>query len=335
MLGADALAIVPPSGELAAGTGSRSSSCESAGVASLRSEVDEVEVRLFAILRERAGASDSLEVELDDGATVGRRARALAARARPAELLERLPVRMAVNRDYADEETALRAGDELALVPPVSGGAAGRTPGSPRSRSRSDALAAPVGRPGAGAIVAFQGTTREVERLEYEAYAEMAEERIAAILRECVERHGLEAAAAEHRVGSVPLGEPSVIVAVSAAHREEAFAGAREAIDRIKAEAPIWKREVEGRRKRGRAGSRGTDPDERARLTHLDDAGQRPDGRRRRQAGERAPRASPRRGCGCRRRRRRRSSAATRPKGDVLGHRAARRHPGAPSGPGS
>ena len=74
----------------------------------------------------------------------------------------------------------------------------------------------------------------------------MASERIEAILAECVAAHGLEAAAAEHRVGSVPLGEPSVIVAVSAAHRGEAFAGAREAIDRIKAEAPIWKREIEG-----------------------------------------------------------------------------------------
>ena len=74
----------------------------------------------------------------------------------------------------------------------------------------------------------------------------MASERIAAILGECLAAHGLEAAAAEHRIGTVPLGEPSVIVAVSAPHRGEAFAGAREAIDRIKAEAPIWKREVEG-----------------------------------------------------------------------------------------
>ena len=74
----------------------------------------------------------------------------------------------------------------------------------------------------------------------------MAEERIAAILRECVERHGLEAAAAEHRVGSVPLGEPSVVVASPPPTATKAFAGAREAIDRIKAEAPIWKQEVEG-----------------------------------------------------------------------------------------
>ncbi len=109
-----------------------------------------------------------------------------------------------------------------------------------------EALSRAVGRPGAGAIVCFEGTTRDVERLEYEAYGEMARERIAAILHSCVERHGLEAAAAEHRVGGVPLGEASVIVAVSAAHRAEAFAGAREAIDAIKAQAPIWKREVEG-----------------------------------------------------------------------------------------
>ena len=134
-----------------------------------------------------------------------------------------------------------------------------------------DALAAAVGRPGAGATVVFCGTTRDVEKLEYEAYAEMAEERIATILGECVAAHGLEAAAAEHRVGTVPLGEPSVVVAVSAAHRGEAFAGAREAIDRIKAEAPIWKREVEGD---GGALGRGHAPAGRAdepRLTHLDD----------------------------------------------------------------
>ena len=102
-----------------------------------------------------------------------------------------------------------------------------------------------VGRPAAGAIVSFQGTTRDVERLEYEAYREMAEQRMASIVREAIERHGLEAAAAEHRVGAVPLGEASVVVAASAAHRDEAFAGAREIIDRIKAEAPIWKKEID------------------------------------------------------------------------------------------
>ena len=114
-----------------------------------------------------------------------------------------------------------------------------------------DELVSLVRRAGAGAIVTFQGTTRDVESLEYEAYREMAEERIAAIVADAIVRHGLEAAAAEHRVGTVPLAEASVTVAVSAAHRGEAFAGAREIIDRIKAEAPIWKRE-EGEWVKGR-----------------------------------------------------------------------------------
>ena len=107
-----------------------------------------------------------------------------------------------------------------------------------------------VGRDSAGAIVTFQGTTRDVERLEYEAYREMAEERMRSIVTEAVERHGLEAAGAEHRIGTVPRGTSSVIVAVSAVHREEAFTAAREIIDRIKSEAPIWKKEVEGAEER-------------------------------------------------------------------------------------
>ena len=118
-----------------------------------------------------------------------------------------------------------------------------------------DALAARVRDPRAGAVVTFSGVTREVERLEYEAYAEMAEERMAAIAAEALERHGLCAAAVEHRVGDVPLSEPSVIVAVSAPHRGEAFAGAREIIDRVKAEAPIWKKEIEGGEERWVRGS--------------------------------------------------------------------------------
>jgi molybdopterin synthase catalytic subunit len=85
--------------------------------------------------------------------------------------------------------------------------------------------------------------TRGVERLEYEAYEAMAESTMAEIAAAAVERHGLCAAAVEHRLGTVALSEPSVIVAVSAPHRAEAFAGAREIIDRLKAQAPIWKRE--------------------------------------------------------------------------------------------
>lgn len=202
-----------------------------------------VRVRLFAVLRERAG-SDSIEIELADGATVADALAQLATAPSLAEVLDRMPVRMAVNRSYAAAETPLAPGDELALIPPISGGAEPHVRVTEEPLSLDD-LARSVGRPEAGAVVAFQGVTREVARLDYEAYREMAEERMAEILRECARRHGLEAAAAEHRVGSVPLGESSVIVAVAAAHRGEAFAGAREAIDRIKAEAPIWKREVE------------------------------------------------------------------------------------------
>ena len=98
--------------------------------------------------------------------------------------------------------------------------------------------------PRAGAVVLFEGVTREVEELDYEAYVEMAEPRLAAIAAEEAVRHGLCAVAVEHRTGTVRLGEPSVIVAVSAPHRGEAFAGARAVIDRVKAEAPIWKVEI-------------------------------------------------------------------------------------------
>ena len=208
-----------------------------------------VNVLLFAILRERAG-TDSVDVEVREGATVADAIDALRARPELEDVLARMPIRMAVNREYADGGAVLAAGDELALVPPVSGGAGDPEP-EVHARVTSESLdacavAALVSRPAAGAVVTFQGTTRDVARLDYEAYTEMAAERIEQILRDCVRKHGLEAAAAEHRTGPVQLLEPSVIVAVSAAHREEAFAGAREAIDRIKAEAPIWKKEVEG-----------------------------------------------------------------------------------------
>jgi molybdopterin synthase catalytic subunit len=200
----------------------------------------EVTVRLFAMLRERAGARE-LTLDLPDGASVRDALDELG------ELAAGLPLVMAVNREYAPEDQVLDAGDELALIPPVSGGETAlvhaRVTGDPLSL---DAVTGRVRDPRAGAVVTFQGVTRDVEKLEYEAYAEMAEERIAAIVADAVERHGLCAAAAEHRIGDVPLSEPSVIVAVSAPHRGEAFAGGREIIDRLKAEAPIWKKEVEG-----------------------------------------------------------------------------------------
>jgi molybdopterin synthase catalytic subunit len=205
-----------------------------------------VRVRLFAILRERAGRSE-IELELPDGARVAD------ALARLEDLAGGLPLVMAVNREYADRDAPLEAGDELALIPPVSGGAqaAGDVTGDAghvrvtREPLALDGLARSVTRPAAGAVVAFYGVTREVERLEYEAYIEMAEAQMAQIVAAAATRHGLCAAAAEHRIGDVVLGEPSVSVAVSAPHREQAFAGAREIIDAIKASVPIWKKEIE------------------------------------------------------------------------------------------
>jgi molybdopterin synthase catalytic subunit/molybdopterin converting factor small subunit len=189
------------------------------------------------MLRERAGAG-SVTLELPEGARVRDALDSLS------DLAEGIPLVMAVNREYASEEQVLGAGDELALIPPVSGGAPwARVSAEPLSL---DSLAARVRDPRAGAVVTFAGVTRDVDRLEYEAYAEMAQQRMEAIATEAAERHGLCAAAVEHRVGEVPLSEPSVIVAVSAPHRGEAFAGAREIIDRVKAEAPIWKKEIEG-----------------------------------------------------------------------------------------
>jgi molybdopterin synthase catalytic subunit len=204
------------------------------------SQIVEVTVKLFAVLRERAGARE-VTLQLPEGARVQDALDSLA------EVAAGVPVVMAVNREYADADAVLSANDELALVPPVSGGEPVlihvRVTEDPLS---VDAVAVLVRNPSAGAVVVFEGITRAVDALEYEAYAEMAEEQIAKILAEVKERHLLAAVAAEHRIGLVPLSQPSVLVAVSAPHRDAAFAGAREAIDRIKAEAPIWKKELDG-----------------------------------------------------------------------------------------
>src|SRR5947208_3410708 len=172
-----------------------------------------IRVRLFAGLRGRAGA-DEVELELPDGARVSDALEQLTA------IADGTGVVMAVNREYANADAPLHADDELALIPPVSGGetteAHARVTTEPL---RLDPLIELVKDPRAGAVVTFQGVTREVDKLEYEAYSEMAEKEIAAIVARAIERHGLCAAAAEHRIGEVPLSEPSVTVAASAPHR--------------------------------------------------------------------------------------------------------------------
>jgi molybdopterin synthase catalytic subunit len=202
-----------------------------------------VSVRLFAGLRERAGGQH-VEVELPEGARVTDLLAAMAST--PVGALAPGQCVVAINREYAPASAEVHADDEIALIPPVSGGAEpvhARVTGEPLDVA---ALAAAVRDPRAGAVVVFEGVTREVESLDYEAYAEMALGRLRTIGEEEAARHGLCSVALEHRTGTVPLGEPSVIVAASAPHRGEAFDGARALIDRVKAEAPIWKVEVDG-----------------------------------------------------------------------------------------
>ena len=151
----------------------------------------EVTVRLFAMMRERAGAGEFV-LDLPDGARVRD------ALDRLGDLAQGMPLALAVNREYAPEDRSLEPGDELALIPPVSGGEA--RPIAPHVRVSAEPLSLEeltrsVRDRRAGAVVTFQGVTRRVERREYEAYTEMAEERMAAIAREAVERHRLCAAA--------------------------------------------------------------------------------------------------------------------------------------------
>jgi len=205
----------------------------------------DVTVRLFASLREHAGAG-TVALQLVDGATVADAIEQL--RDGPLSgLPDNAPFVAAVAREYVKTDHPLVEGDELALVPPVSGGAGevrlAEVTGEPLD---PEAVRKLVADPSTGATVVFLGTTREVPSLEYEAYVEMAREKLRELAKAAVAEHGLAAAAVAHRTGTVPLGEPSVIVAASAPHRGEAFAGARAVIDRVKAEAPIWKVEVDG-----------------------------------------------------------------------------------------
>jgi molybdopterin synthase catalytic subunit/molybdopterin converting factor small subunit len=197
-----------------------------------------VTVRLFAGLRERAGWARR-EIEAD---FVGEVWPALGLGEEPGGLL------YAVNREYAEPGQELRDGDEVALIPPVSGGAF-RVTEKPLSL---DAVVAEVADERAGGIATFTGTVRrqsrgrEVLYLEYEAYAEMAEDVIAQLAAELDETHDLCGISIHHRVGRVEIGEPSVVIAVSAPHRQDALAACRQAIDRLKETVPLWKKEVYG-----------------------------------------------------------------------------------------
>ncbi|MFL6038831.1 MAG: molybdenum cofactor biosynthesis protein MoaE [Gaiellaceae bacterium] len=196
-----------------------------------------VKVRLFAGLRERAGWS---EKELDDVTRVEHVWPALGLGPEPDGLL------YAVNKEYAPQERELADGDEVALIPPVSGGSF-RLSADPLSL---DDAVAEVRTDRAGAIATFVGTTRvesrgrTVRHLDYEAYEGMAEQVMAEIAESLKQRYDLSEIAIHHRTGRVEIGEPSVVIAVSAPHRQDALAACKDAIDTLKDQVPLWKKEV-------------------------------------------------------------------------------------------
>ena len=195
-----------------------------------------VHVKLFAGLRERAGWG---ERELNGVDRVADVWPALDLGDEPEGLL------YAVNKEYADQDRTLTDGDEVALIPPVSGGTF-RLSGNPLSL---DAVVDEVRSDRAGAIATFTGTTRVQSRghtvlhLDYEAYEEMAEQVITQIADELKRSYDLCEIAIHHRTGRVDIGEASVMIAVSAPHRQDALAACKDAIDTLKSRVPLWKKE--------------------------------------------------------------------------------------------
>jgi molybdopterin synthase catalytic subunit len=226
-----------------------------------------VRIRLFAIQRELAGARE-VRVELPDGSDVEAAWNALVAQ-HPVLAPGRSSLRFARNGDYAEPTTVLTDGDEVAMIPPVSGGASGHGQRilelreAPFTSAILGELADRLAVPEDGAFVGFLGRTRStpgtpapgqeaeaarhagraVESLDYEAHESMALSVLGTIADEVSDRFGVERLAIIHRTGEVPLGEPSIAVGAAAPHRDAAFAAARYAIDETKARAPIWKAE--------------------------------------------------------------------------------------------
>ncbi|HKB20904.1 MAG TPA: molybdenum cofactor biosynthesis protein MoaE [Gaiellaceae bacterium] len=196
-------------------------------------------VRFFAGLRERADASRR-EVDLPDSAAVADVWSALDLGPEPPGLL------YAVNRAYAERQSPLVEGDEVALIPPVSGGALRLT----HAPVNLTSVVVEVVDHRAGAIATFLGTVRarsrdrDVIALEYEAYEEMAEEVMTKIAEELASRYDLCKVAMAHRLGRVEVGETSVAIGVSAPHRQDALAACADAIEALKARVPLWKKEL-------------------------------------------------------------------------------------------
>jgi molybdopterin converting factor subunit 1 len=207
-----------------------------------------VRARLFARLREQAGV-DSRSIELPIGSTVSDVYGALR-RAHPALEPDRSAVRPALNQEFTDWDAKVVDGDEVAFIPPVSGGTDAGTlfevTSEPLDARRVEAA---VAHSGAGAICTFTGVVRDhsrgrsVTHLEYEAFAEMATAEMRKIAAEIAQRWPEARVAMVHRTGRLEIGEPSVVVSVSCPHRAEAIAACKWGIDRLKESVPLWKKE--------------------------------------------------------------------------------------------
>ncbi|MBI4415449.1 MAG: MoaD family protein [Euryarchaeota archaeon] len=206
--------------------------------------VDDVDVtvRFFAAYRELTGLRET-RVALADGATLGDllarvfEAHPKLARYRPSMLL-------AVNQEFADPGVRLKAGDEVALLPPVSGGRAGVD--IRRKAIDVEAVVDSVHRHDAGAVVLFLGTVRAdpgVKALDYEVYRPMALKKMGEIVELAKQKFGVLEMSIVHRLGRIPVGRPSVAVACSAAHRQEAFQACAWAMEELKQIVPVWKTE--------------------------------------------------------------------------------------------
>jgi molybdopterin synthase catalytic subunit len=206
-----------------------------------------VRVMLFGAVREDAGEKE-LSLGLAEGATVAD-LRALLAQELP--LVGRYGDRLAVsvNQELVDAETPLADGDEVALLPPVSGGSGGRSSLSERPLDVQEVVRRVAG-PDCGGLVTFVGAVRdqsrghEIRHLEYEAYAGMAEREMDRICDEAARRWPGARVAIAHRAGHLEVGDLAVVVAAAAPHRAEAFDACRFAIDTLKQTVPIWKKEV-------------------------------------------------------------------------------------------
>ncbi len=214
-----------------------------------------VRVLFFGMLKEMAGCPAE-EVDLQDGASV----RDVLAHyeAKITDLKRSLPfVAIAVNQQYAGPDTKLNANDEVALLPPVSGGSDGDAY-DPKARLRARIVRERIETQGTvqglrreddGAVLAFEGVVRNQTRgrktmyLEYEAYEEMALAQLEKLAVEALEKFKTRDVAIVHRLGRLEIGETSVLIAVASAHRAAAFEACRWLIDTLKRTVPIWKKE--------------------------------------------------------------------------------------------